>query len=185
MVASLKHLCTVPSPFDRQPQCRSQYLTNNFPGGCSTNYKLIRVPALILLVVLGNSCFASLGDDATSVQEDQVHIQATLRITQKSGYVMHELQTPTGQTVREYVSSSGKVFAVAWHGPWSPDLKQLLGSHFEEYRQALQQRGAARGPVTVQLPDMVVQLGGHMRDFVGRAYLPSDVPADVRVEDLR
>jgi uncharacterized protein DUF2844 len=97
---------------------------------------------------------------------------------------LHELQTPSGVAVREFVSPSGKVFAVAWHGPSRPDLKQLLGSHFEEYRQALQARSSRRGPVFIQLPNLVVQLGGHMRDFMGRAYLPDQLPAGVRAEDI-
>lgn len=86
--------------------------------------------------------------------------------------------------MHEFVAPSGKVFAVTWHGPFHPDLKQLLGSHFEAYRQALQQRGAAHGPVTVQLPGLVVQLGGHMRDFVGRAYLTDEMPSDVQAKDI-
>ena len=119
------------------------------------------------------------------MQNDQLHIQATLHTTQMPAYALHELRTASGQTVHEYVTGSGRVFAVAWHGPFHPDLKQLLGSHFEEYRQALQQRAAARGPATVQLPGLVVQLGGHMRDFVGRAYLPDELPPGVRAEELR
>ena len=87
--------------------------------------------------------------------------------------------------MREYVSPDGKVFAVAWHGPTSPDLKQLLGSHFEEFRQALRNRGPGHGPIVLQLPGLVVQLGGHMRDFGGRAYLPDQLPSGVRAEDIR
>ncbi len=111
-------------------------------------------------------------------------MQASLRVTQTSAYTLHELQTPAGVAVREYVSPVGKVFAVVWHGPSRPDLKQLLGSHFEAFRQALQARGPGHGPVLVQLPGLVVQLGGHMRDFVGRAYLPDDIPAGVHTEEI-
>lgn len=139
----------------------------------------------MLCMTFPNPSFASLGGDSSTVQNDQAHLQATLRKTPTSSYTLHELQAASGQVIHEYVSASGKVFAVTWHGPFRPDLEQLLGSHFEEYRQALRQRAGARGPVTVQLPGLVVQLGGHMRDFVGRAYLPDELPAGVRAEDLR
>ena len=139
----------------------------------------------VSLLLLSIPCFASLGDDASTIQADQAHLQATLRVTQSSAYTLHELLTPNGSDIREYVSPAGKVFAVAWHGPSRPDLRQLLGSHFEEFRQALQTRGPGHGPVVLNLPGLVVQLGGHMRDFVGHAYLPDQIPAGVRAEELR
>ena len=59
---------------------------------------------------------------------------------------------PSGTTVREYVSSNGTVFAVAWQGPWLPDLRQMLGPYFDDYQRALQSttgkrraRGSAHG----------------------------------------
>jgi hypothetical protein len=140
------------------------------------------LPAGLLVLTLAS--FASLGDDVSTVQADQAHLQAASRVTQMPSYTLHELRRADGMAVREYVSPSGKVFAVTWHGPSRPDLKQLLGAHFDEFRQALQSRGPAHGPVTVQLPGLVVQLGGHMRDFLGRAYLPDQMPAGVRPEDI-
>jgi hypothetical protein len=107
-------------------------------------------------------------------------------MTQTASYTMHELQSPTGMAVREYLSPAGKVFAVAWHGPWRPDLQQLLGSHFEEYLQALQAQNPRRhAPLYVHQGNLVVQLGGHMRDFIGRAYLSDQIPEGVRAEDIR
>lgn len=155
----------------------------------STSNKYLRswslLSASILLGLL--PAFATLGEAVSSVQADQAHIQATQNITQKSAYSIHELKSASGMAVREYVSPGGKVFAVAWHGPFMPDLKQLLGSHFQEYRQALQgqDQRARRGPILVQLPDLVVQLGGHMRDFAGRAYLPDQLPSGVSAEEIR
>jgi len=102
-----------------------------------------------------------------------------------SAYNLHQIQTPTGTAIREYVSPSGKVFAVAWNGPWQPDLRQLLGSHFAEYQQALQSSNRkSRGPISIQLPDLVVELSGHMRSFSGRAYLVDQVPAGVSLESI-
>jgi len=82
--------------------------------------------------------FAALGEPASSVQADQAHMQGTLRTTQTQAYTIHEIRAATGTIVREYVSSSGRVFAVAWQGPWPPDMRQILGSYFEQYQQAVQ-----------------------------------------------
>jgi len=131
--------------------------------------------------------FAALGEDVSSVQADQAHINASLRVTQSSKYTVHELRSPAGAFVREYASSSGKLFAIAWQASSLPDMKQLLGSHFEEFQQAAQDqnRRGRHGPLIVQLPGLVVEVGGHMRAFSGRAYLPDQMPSEVRTEEIR
>jgi len=132
-------------------------------------------------------CYASLGGDLSSVRDDQARINASLLVTQTSAYSVHELHSPTGQVIREYAAPSGKIFAVTWHGPWAPDLQHLLGSHFAEFQQALQSsnRRAAHGPLFVEQGSLVVELGGHMRDFMGRAYLSDQLPAGVRAQEIR
>lgn len=118
---------------------------------------------------------------------DQAHIKASLRVVPSEKYTLHELSSSSGATIREYASASGRVFAITWHAPALPDMKQLLGSYFEEFQQAAEARSrqGVHGPISVQLPDLVVEYGGHMRSFAGRAYLPDQIPADVHPEDLR
>jgi hypothetical protein len=89
--------------------------------------------------------------------------------------------------VREYVNSSGTVFAVAWDGPWMPDLRQVLGDHFDQYQAAMRapKTRAARGVVSITQPGLVVQMSGHARAFTGRAYLPTMLPQGVRLEAIR
>ena len=121
-----------------------------------------------------------------SVQADQAHISASLRVSQSSGYAVHELRSPTGAVVREFASPSGKVFAVAWQASSLPDLRQLLGSYFDEFQKAAAlSRRLGRAPLFVQHSGLVVQLGGHMRSFTGRAYLPDQLPSGVRLEDIQ
>lgn len=121
------------------------------------------------------------------MQADQAHIQASRQVTDAHTYAIHELRSGSGAVIREYVSPSGRVFAVAWHAPTLPDMKQLLGSHFDEFRQAVlaQNHSGRRGPLIIHQSGLTVELGGHMRSFVGRVYLPDQVPADVRTEDIR
>ena len=131
--------------------------------------------------------FGVLGEDVTSIQADRAHINAAARVTPGQKYTIHELRSATGTVVREFASPSGKVFAVAWQGPTFPDMKQLLGSHFEQFQKAAQaqNRRGGHGPLIIEQPGLVVELGGHMRSFVGRAYLPDEMPSDVRNEEIR
>ena len=142
--------------------------------------------AAVCLCVAAAPAFAVLGGDAASVQADQAHINASLRVSQSNGYAVHELSSPTGSVVREFVSSYGKVFAIAWQASSPPDLRQLLGSYFDEFQKAAAlNHKPGRAPTFVQHSGLVVQLGGHMRSFTGRAYLPDQLPAGVRTEDIR
>ncbi len=139
-------------------------------------------------VLISLPAFAGLGEDVSSVQTDQAHLQGSLRTTQAQAYTLHEIQAPTGTMIREYVSSSGKVFAVAWQGPWPPDMRQILASYFTPYQQAVQARAnlhAGRGPLTISQPGFIVQSFGHMRSFAGRAYIPQMLPQGVSAEAIR
>jgi hypothetical protein len=145
------------------------------------------VLAAVLMMAL--PAFAGLGEDVNSVQADQAHMQGTLRTTQAQAYTVQEIQAPTGVVVREYVSpTTGKVFAVAWQGPWPPDMRQLMSNYFAQYQQAAQTQAAARAgrhPLVIQQPGLVVQAGGHMRSFAGRAYVPEMLPQGVSAEAIR
>jgi hypothetical protein len=143
---------------------------------------------LFAILALPFPVSASLGGDVSSVQADQMKMQGSLRTTSADSYKVHEIQTPAGVAVKEYVSPTGKVFAVTWQGPFPPDLRQLLGPYFDQYVQAVQAQQAQRhghGPVLIQEPGLVVQITGHIRSFRGSAYVPQMLPAGVHPEDIR
>lgn len=146
------------------------------------------VALVVLALLLPATAFAGLGDDATSISLDQVHFMGSLQITQSPSFAVHEIHAQTGSVIREYVSPSGKVFAVAWHGPWVPDMQQLLGSYLEQYMKAAQAQATSRPgrhPLQIVQPDFVFQQGGHMRSITGRAYLPQMLPAGVQAEAIQ
>lgn len=147
------------------------------------------VTAVLVMMMLSHPFVAraELGGDATSVQNDQARMRASVRgVQQATAYTRQELQTSSGTTIREFVSPAGKVFAVTWEGPFLPDLHQLLGNYFDQFSQAVQAQGPRRrGPVVIKEPGLVVESGGHMRAFVGRAYVPSMLPEGVRPEDIQ
>ena len=132
--------------------------------------------------------FAGLGQDVGSVQSDRAHMQGALRVTQAQAYAVHEIQSPSGIVVREYVSAAGKVFAVAWQGPWPPDMRQILAGYFEQYHsaaQAHQNSRMGRRPLVIQQPGLVMRSGGHMRSFAGHAYVTEMLPQGVDAETLQ
>lgn len=147
---------------------------------------LSRLGVLLSLAALHSAAFATLGEDVGSVQADQVRIQAQSRIVAERSFSVHELRMASGTVVREFVSPSGMVFGVAWAGPFAPNLRQLLGVHFEEYTQGASLRESRRGSgLHIERGDMVFDSGGHMRFLVGRAYLRSRIPDGVTSDAVR
>ena len=79
--------------------------------------------ALICSIIAGcvsAPALAALGGDATSVEGDRVSLKGALRVTPTTEYTVHEIQTPAGIVVREFVSPQGRVFAVTWRGRLPP-----------------------------------------------------------------
>jgi hypothetical protein len=148
------------------------------------------VLAATLLATVGSptAARASLGGHVTTVEADQVEMQGSRSVTSVQGYRVHQLKAPTGTVVREFVSSEGTVFAVAWQGPFMPNLRQLLGDYFAPFSEAAQAQMAhrpGRRPLLVRGPGFVVESGGRMRAFHGRAYLPDRLPAVIDEGGIR
>jgi hypothetical protein len=154
---------------------------------CASAVRVLSV-ALVIVALPVNS-FAALGGNVASVDTDRVRMQgALLRIVRVDAYTLHEVQSSSGTTIREYVSSGGTVFAVAWQGPWLPNLRQILGPYFDQYQnavQAAQRSRRARGLLTISQPDLIVQMSGHPRAFSGRAYVPRLMPLSIQADIIR
>lgn len=140
--------------------------------------------ALVFLVVSVPAA-ATLGEDVTSVRADQTQMEATLQVTSAAKFAVHEIQLPSGTVVKQYVSPAGMVFAVSWQGPSLPDLQQVLGRYFEQYAGAVRSQDIGPGSRRTQGPGLVVQTGGHMRAFFGRAYVPQMLPRGVLAEEIQ
>jgi len=152
---------------------------------CAMRVSTVLVTTLLAALVLSASAFAELGGGTETVSRDRAYFKATEQVTQAATHAVHEMQTPSGARLREYVSPSGTVFGVAWESSLRPNLKQLLGSHFDQYAQAIQTTRQRRGPVVVHSAGLVVESAGHMRGFVGHAYIPSLLPEGVTANDIR
>jgi hypothetical protein len=148
--------------------------------------RMMRLAAVLLMAVCPLPALAALGGDGASVKADSARLSIQPSITALQLYDRHDLITPAG-AIHEFVSRSGKVFAVTWNGQAPPDLRQILGSYFGDYRSAVVARTGpgARRHVAIVLPDLVVHAAGRMRAFYGAAYVPSLVPVGFDLSELR
>jgi hypothetical protein len=137
---------------------------------------------------LGLPAFAALGGDVSSVHADQANMKASIKTTAGQAYTLHEIKTPMGTAVREFVSTDGRVFGVAWRGPSMPPMQQILGTYFQQFSAGVQAHHVShirRGPLSIQEPGLVVQSSGHPRGYFGRAYVPEMLPQGVTPDQIR
>jgi hypothetical protein len=147
---------------------------------------VLQSTTVVLFLLFCSPAFAVLGEDVSSVQVDRAHMNAQIAILPAASYSIHEMRTPSGVVVREFVSPAGQVFGVSWQGPQIPDLRQLLGEHFDEYMQAAQSsQRVRRHSVQIETGDLVFESGGHMKFLVGRAYLRSKLPDGASPDAIR
>jgi hypothetical protein len=139
------------------------------------------------------TAYASLGGNAASIDKDQSAIgaKASTEIAQNGAYSVTTLESNT-VTVREFINPQGVVFGVTWKGRVRPSFTQFLGSHFNEYRTAAaqQQKGALhsrrhRSAHSVRTGSFVLESAGHMRNQMGRTYLPSEIPSGVSIDEIK
>ena len=145
--------------------------------------------AVAALAALGASApaGATLGEPLASVASTRSQLRAvSAKTAQRAGYRVHESTLPSGTVVREYTDASGLVFAVSWQGPFQPNLKVLLGSHFQRLQAAGREPHPDHRRLAVREPQLVIESGGRMRAFRGLAYLPDRVPSGFSFqEDLQ
>lgn len=132
--------------------------------------------ALGVVTAFSPSLQAALGDDASAVATDQSRLQAHLRISRHESFTVHELAAPSGVTIRNFVGKAGKIFAVSWSGGWRPNLRDIMGSHYDRFLAATHGRRVARGVARIDLPGMIVVMGGPQRASFGRAILTDLAP---------
>jgi Protein of unknown function (DUF2844) len=146
---------------------------------------LIGSIGLLGLLVLGTApAGATLGEPLASVASAQTQLRvASAKVAQRATHRLHESTLESGTVVREFTDASGIVFAVAWQGPFKPNLQVLLGSHFNRLVAAGKQPHRDHRRLAVRDRDLVIESNGRMRAFNGLAYLPSRVPAGFNFEE--
>lgn len=90
-------------------------------------------------------------------------------------------------TINEYATHTGQIIAYTWQGPTMPDLRALLGQYADSYRtgaSAAMPDGNLHASRVVR-PDVIVESGGPMRSYLGRAWLPAALPPGITAADFR
>lgn len=144
--------------------------------------------ALILasyFFTLASTAQAELGGGIETIQANQTHFGATLHLRRLADHQVHELTLPHGTRVREYTNTLGKVFAVTWAGSFRPNLRRLMGDYYETYIEATRERPVIRGPHRIELPGMIVIMGGRQRALYGKVYLTALVPPGLLSPDIQ
>ena len=138
---------------------------------------------VLLMLMMGSlPAWAALGDIESSVNSDAQALGGQHRMVAKVGYNLHQITAADGSVVNEFVSPTGIVFGISWQGHFVPNLQQLLGSHMTDLQQGQRAHVVPRRAVTIQTDDFVFTSVGHLRNFRGRAYVPSLVPANLPAE---
>jgi len=143
---------------------------------------------LMATLATAQQAHGTLGQSADSVTLDRKALSAVEGAKSfRNGYAIQEIHSDS-IIIREYVSSAGIVFGIAWNGLVRPDLTQLLGSYAAEYQEAKQQiprRPGHRDYQVVNTDRAVVETWGHMRNLKGRAYAPDLIPPGVSIDEIQ
>ena len=147
---------------------------------CKAKYALL-LAAVCMSALWSGSARAALGSDAASVSVDGASMHGDVQSEIRERYQVLKISTAAGISVREYLDKDGIVFAVSWNGPVPPDLQRLLGEHFTTYAAALAavDHPGVRRSLRVESSGLILELGGHLRAYAGRAYLAALIPGGI------
>lgn len=139
--------------------------------------------AALAAVLFTSGSWAALGAAPANVGAQAVATRSNTLSTATAWYTVVVTRLDSGTTIHEYLNPNGAVFAVSWSGPFMPDLKELLGIHFEKMQEHADKReNTRRSRLAVRDKDVVIVSSGHMGSFQGRAWLPSKLPAGFDAE---
>lgn len=140
----------------------------------------------ILIFCLPVFANATLGESVNSQAKNLSAVNASQKVGSAEKYSTYEYEQ-NGNTVKEFSTPAGVVFAVSWKGISKPDLNALFGSYLTEYNDAFKEVPKQYGVKSLSLKTtkMVIRRGGRMRDQQGFVYVPSLVPEGVNVEELQ
>lgn len=119
---------------------------------------------------------SSAASDAAEVQQSLLNGALRMRTFTDAG----------GTAINEYATSTGRIVAYSWSGPTMPDLHVLLGQYSASYQAGVAAAAADSNlhDSRIVLPNLIVESGGPMRGYVGRAWLPEALPPGVTADDF-
>jgi hypothetical protein len=143
--------------------------------------------ARFLALIAAPAAHAELGGDVASVLRDHEALRAVDVVAATTLlYDVHEARSADGLQVRQYVErTSGKVFAVTWEGPRSPDVGELLGASASTYYEAVHAHKGGHHVLSIDEPNLSLTVLRLPRGWQGKAYLPLAIPAGIDRAEIR
>ncbi len=179
-------------PSKRAGSCPDVPMTARKAAATGPCRAALRAPPLVLatmLVSLGlmtPAAHAGLGEPVESVQRDHAALRGkALAVTPAATFDRHEITTAEGTRVSEYASRAGTVFAVTWSGRSLPDLKVVLGQHYDAYAAATTRHRGNHHVFTIETADLVLHIRKLPRGFTGSAHVPALLPPGTAAVDIR
>jgi hypothetical protein len=150
---------------------------------------LFSTPLVTSAIALAMSC-ASAGAHAElggAMPSQASSTAAAPRMLLNGALRVRTLTDAGNTTINEYATSTGQIIGYAWEGPTMPDLDALLGKYADSYRTGAATSAADANLHTSRIarPDVIVESGGPMRGYVGRAWLPAALPPCITADDLQ
>jgi hypothetical protein len=149
------------------------------------------IPGFFLAALLlwpFSTALAILGEGKETVETDRQGLAGKQQTIPHEQYTV-EIISGSGVALREYIDSSGQIFAVSWNGKKIPDLSILFGAYFKEHEKALadwrKEVPRRRGPLHLETPHLIIETGGRSPNLWGRAFLPSLVPPGLSREEIQ
>jgi len=121
----------------------------------------------------------------TAADDGRNRMQSQTYDGKQSGYTVREIHY--GQAfMRQFIASSGVIFALDWRRMPEPDLKNLLGSttNDERLEDSLPIFGRINSTTAVWERDIILDESFVSGDSHGRAYVPCLVPSGVTIGDV-
>jgi hypothetical protein len=145
----------------------------------------MKIPFALLLASCSAAAFAALGGAPSTPVPRALSSNAGAAATTPAPFTESTRTLASGTQLHEWVNAAGIVFAISWSGPFLPDLREQLGTHFQALTDAQKQDPGSRSRVRVQQADLVIFSGGRMGAFEGRAWIPSLLPAGFDTANIK
>jgi len=136
-----------------------------------------------VFLLAAGAAHAELGGNFASVQAEVQRVNGTLHTVSMPSYDVHEIQVNNRVIERQYVNHAGQVFGVTWKSKGGANLQPMLGAYFPKY-QTLGARRTDLHHAALSSPDLVFEVGSFLQTFMGRAYVPAQVPSGMAPSEI-
>lgn len=158
---------------------------------------IMRKPVLFLALLVPILSYAALGGNPPLLKELKTKKQFTANVSSsnltdsrvvKANYVTYTSIDGACQIKQfatlETSANGSKVFAVLWHCPITPNLKELLTDEYFTILRTTQPQINTLNYKKYVTSNVVIELSGHQGDSRGNAYLIKQIPNNVNIKEL-